>query len=112
MQGNPARIVGYVDSQMPARSGSISSTDVIYSEVRGVTLHNMPHIHAMRGSLSVGEFGRSIPFESKCHFCVFNVSSREVRGEHAQLVFASHYYDPTDYVRDYREFKILAIGSR
>jgi dTDP-4-dehydrorhamnose 3,5-epimerase-like enzyme len=37
----------------------------------------------MRGDLSVGEFGRDIPFAPKRYFLVFGVPGREVRGEHA-----------------------------
>ena len=81
--GNPARIVGYVDAQTTAASATGPITDKVSSEVRGVTLHDLPHISDMRGSLSVGEFGRSIPFETKRYFIVFDVPSREVRGEHA-----------------------------
>ena len=121
--------------------------------------HEMPHIQDPRGSLSVGEFGRNIPFEVKRYFIVFDVPSGELRGEHAHrechqflvcvkghcsviaddgtqrhefvldkpnvgaylppmtwgvqhnysrdavlLVFASHYYDNADYIRDYDEF--------
>lgn len=165
--GNPARIVGYVDTQTPATLETPPSATVITSEVRGVTLHDLPHIRDMRGSLSVGEFGRAIPFESKRYFLVFDVPSREVRGEHAHrachqflvcvsgscavvaddgerrcefvldrpnlglylppmtwgtqykysrdavlLVFASNYYDATDYIRDYGEFKSLSTGKK
>jgi dTDP-4-dehydrorhamnose 3,5-epimerase-like enzyme len=122
-------------------------------------IHILPHIQDSRGSLSVGEFGKSIPFEAKRYFIVFNVPQGEVRGEHAHrechqfllcvkgscsvvaddgetrcefvldkpnvgaylppmtwgvqfnyspdavlLVFASHYYDDADYIRDYDEF--------
>lgn len=82
--GNPARIVGYVGTRnTPPVLGPSSSTRVTVSEVRGVTLHDLPHIRDMRGSLSVGEFGRSIPFEVKRYFLVFDVPNREVRGEHA-----------------------------
>jgi len=84
--GNPARIVGYVDSNevssdTPTAKGAASK--VTSSAVRGVTLHELPHIEDMRGSLSVGEFERSIPFAAKRYFLVFDVPSREIRGEHA-----------------------------
>ncbi|MFN0085819.1 MAG: WxcM-like domain-containing protein [Blastocatellia bacterium] len=87
--GNPARIIGYVDSLRPrlpapgevpveaepgARHGSM---------VRGVSLHPMPVIMDLRGNLSVGEIGKELPFLPKRYFVVFDVSSREVRGEHA-----------------------------
>jgi dTDP-4-dehydrorhamnose 3,5-epimerase-like enzyme len=37
----------------------------------------------MRGSLSVGEFDKHLPFIPKRYFVVFDVPSKEVRGEHA-----------------------------
>lgn len=122
-------------------------------------LYDLPLIKDPRGSLSVGEFGKSIPFEAKRYFVVFDVPTGEVRGEHAHrechqflicvkgscsvitddgsnrqefvldkpnvgaylppmtwgvqynyssdavlLVFASHYYDDADYIRNYDEF--------
>lgn len=84
--GNPARITGYVGTQSQAadvRDTTPADKGVFTSEVRGVTLHELPHIRDMRGSLSVGEFERSIPFAAKRYFLVFDVPSREVRGEHA-----------------------------
>lgn len=86
--GNPARIVGYVGAHeeepaLPGRKAAGKTTQVIASEVDGVTLHELPHIEDMRGSLSVGEFERSIPFMPKRYFLVFDVPSREIRGEHA-----------------------------
>lgn len=164
--GNPARITGYVGTQSQTaemRDITPATKGVLASEVHGVTLHELPYIRDMRGSLSVGEFERSIPFAVKRYFLVFDVPSREVRGEHAHrvchqflicvkdscsvvaddgtrrrefvldrsnlgihlppmtwgtqykyssdavlLVFASDYYDATDYIRDYSEFKSLA----
>lgn len=167
--GNPARIIGYVDSHEPLPSTLVAKNSiankVTASAVRGVTLHELPHIEDMRGSLSVGEFERSIPFLAKRYFLVFDVPSREVRGEHAHrtcqqflicvkgsctvvaddgkqrreflldrpnlgvylpamvwgiqykyssdavlLVFASEYYDASDYIRDYSEFMAL-VGN-
>jgi UDP-2-acetamido-3-amino-2,3-dideoxy-glucuronate N-acetyltransferase len=125
-------------------------------------LHVLPMVQDRRGSLSVGEFTRNIPFEVKRYFIVFNVPQGEVRGEHAHrechqfllcvngscsvitddgvtrsefvldkanvgaylppmtwgvqfnyspdavlLVFASHYYDDADYLRNYDEFAKL-----
>lgn len=170
--GNPARIVGYVDAQSgrestvpiaPNGGGSTPRT----SRVTGVKLIAMPRISDIRGSLTVGEFTRSIPFEAKRYFVVFDVPSVETRGEHAHrechqflicirgkvavvadngkcreeflldrpelglhlppmvwgiqykyspdallLVFASHYYDTADYIRDYSEFLTLVESSR
>lgn len=165
--GNPARIVGYADAQKPMRAVEDASPagvrSACASKVSGVSLLNMSCIEDIRGSLSVGEFQRSVPFEAKRYFLVFDVPSVETRGEHAHrkchqflvcvrgkvsvvaddgmnreeflldrpdlglhlapmvwgiqyrysedailLVFASHYYDAADYIRDYNEFLNVA----
>lgn len=152
--GNPARIVGYVN----AESG-VSTQAETAGRLLDQGLHRLTRVSDIRGSLSVGEFERSVPFEAKRYFLVFDVPSVETRGEHAHrechqflvcvhgsvnvvaddgrnrreyilekpeiglhlppmtwgiqykyspdavlLVFASHYYDASDYIRDYEEF--------
>ena len=163
VSGNPATIDGYVDALLPAATfelaASTSEKLVETSNVGGVTIHRFPIIRDMRGSLSVGEFEREIPFRPLRYFLVFDVPSREVRGEHAHiechqflvcirgtcavvvddghtrqeivldgpekgvylppmiwgtqyrytndamlLVFASHHYDASDYIRSYADF--------
>jgi UDP-2-acetamido-3-amino-2,3-dideoxy-glucuronate N-acetyltransferase len=87
--GNPARIVGYVDAGRrasappPLAEGSVPRESVRKTSVSGVTVHRLPFVEDMRGNLTAGEFGRSIPFEVKRYFMVFDVPSAEVRGEHA-----------------------------
>jgi UDP-2-acetamido-3-amino-2,3-dideoxy-glucuronate N-acetyltransferase len=86
--GNPARIVGYVDSGHPVGAPPPSSrlpsdVPVRTTRVAGVTLHRLKVVKDMRGSLSVGEYSRDIPFVPKRYFLVFDVPSAEVRGEHA-----------------------------
>lgn len=166
--GNPAKIVGYVEAdRQPFHEPLLSqvSAGMSESKVKGVTLHHLPRIADIRGSLSVGEFERSIPFAVKRYFLVFDVPSVETRGEHAHrechqflvcvkgscsvvtddgcnrqefvldrpnigvhlppmvwgiqykysqdavlLVFASHYYDAADYIRNYAEFLKL-VGA-
>ncbi len=167
--GNPAKIVGYVDAarsdqldMMPAKP----AVGAVATRVAGVNLHRMPRVPDIRGSLTVGEFDRSIPFTPKRYFLVFEVPSVETRGEHAHrechqflicvrgscavvaddginrqeflldrpdvgihlppmvwgiqykysadavlLVFASHYYDGADYIRDYEDFIKQAKGD-
>lgn len=91
--GNPARIVGYVDSQ-PVTADVIaeisgpaaSAASVQPSVVRGVTLHRLPLVHDLRGNLIVGEFEQHVPFAVKRFFMVFDVPSAETRGEHAHKV--------------------------
>jgi UDP-2-acetamido-3-amino-2,3-dideoxy-glucuronate N-acetyltransferase len=166
--GNPAKIVGYVDAARSDVSAMVSVKPVVGvtpTRVAGVNLHRMPRVPDIRGSLTVGEFDRSIPFSAKRYFMVFDVPSVETRGEHAHrechqflicvrgscavvaddgsnrqeflldqpdvgihlppmvwgiqykysadavlLVFASHYYDGADYIRDYSKFRQL-VGA-
>lgn len=81
--GNPARIVGYVDAPTSAIGASDEQTQTISLGIGGVTLHDLHLIRDMRGSLSIGEVQRNVPFVPKRYFLVFDVPSREVRGEHA-----------------------------
>lgn len=139
-----------------------SVVDVGFSAttVNGADFYRMEKVVDPRGNLTVGEFGRTVPFAAKRYFMVFNVPSVETRGEHAHrechqflicvrgscsvvaddgvhreefelnspdlglhlspmvwavqhkyspdavlLVFASHYYDNNDYIRDYADFR-------
>jgi acetyltransferase-like isoleucine patch superfamily enzyme len=93
--GNPARITGYVQA-MSATSDRGQSTPASTSHgespsstslgVGGSTLQQLRFVHDMRGNLSVGEYGRDIPFVPKRYFLVFDVPTPEVRGEHAHKV--------------------------
>jgi len=85
--GNPARIVGYVsatrangiDAKVPVPV-ALPTTE---TGVRGVTISRIPSFSDLRGSLSVGEFHKDLPFIPKRYFLVFDVPSQETRGEHA-----------------------------
>jgi UDP-2-acetamido-3-amino-2,3-dideoxy-glucuronate N-acetyltransferase len=85
--GNPARIIGYVADRdladdaagaSPERSAAPGAT-----AVAGVSLQRMPHYQDLRGSLTVAEFERDLPFMPQRHFVVYDVPSQETRGEHA-----------------------------
>jgi UDP-2-acetamido-3-amino-2,3-dideoxy-glucuronate N-acetyltransferase len=166
--GNPARIIRYTQSLSESDQAALSVIESIPSDKRpavlatpvdGVSIHYQPIVRDMRGDLSVGEFLKDIPFTPKRYFFVFDVPSKETRGEHAHrtchqflicvrgscavvvddgtqrmeisldtltkgvhlppmvwgiqykysadavfLVFASHYYDPADYIRNYADF--------
>lgn len=159
--GNPARIIGYVTSRGSTATHEEFSikSDQLASQVPGVFLQDLSCFQDMRGSLTVGHFGKDVPFLPKRYFMVFDVPSKDVRGEHAHkecqqflicvrgsikvvvddgrlreefildsnlkglflpamiwanqyaysedatlLVFASHDYDPDDYIRSYDEF--------
>lgn len=163
--GNPARITGYVGVESVSSKAivdNIASKELSNAKVKGVTLTRFPVIKDLRGDLTVGEFEKNIPFVPKRYFMVFDVPSKEVRGEHAHrvchqflicvkgacsilvddgenrdefrldsvslglylppmvwgvqykythdavlLVYASHSYDPDDYIRKYEDFKSL-----
>jgi len=84
--GNPAHIVGYAGAEKPAQAVAATpaaETGSTLTQVRGVTLHRLPFVEDLRGFLSFGETSRQVPFEVKRYFLVFQVSSEEVRGEHA-----------------------------
>jgi len=86
--GNPARITGYV-STVPAQAklleGNLDVKQGVLgrSAIAGVSFLNLPVIPDMRGSLSFAEYGQYLPFIPKRYFLVYDVNSREVRGEHA-----------------------------
>ena len=170
--GNPAVIVEYLStrpkatSETPPMEGRSSEAEVRPMLVEGVRLVRLPHFRDLRGSLAVGDFEEHVPFRPARYFVVFDVPSRDVRGEHAHreceqfltvlsgslsvlvddgstrekvvlrrpdvglyvppmvwasefdcepntrlLVFASHAYDPDDYIRDYEDF-LRSAGSR
>jgi carbonic anhydrase/acetyltransferase-like protein (isoleucine patch superfamily)/dTDP-4-dehydrorhamnose 3,5-epimerase-like enzyme len=82
--GNPSRITGYVSAGGPTGAAPAPATaGPGASVVKGVKLYDLPHVLDMRGSLSVAEVGKQLPFQPKRYFIVFDVPSAEVRGEHA-----------------------------
>ena len=92
--GNPAKIIGYVDAkpgdanrEHPSRP---TGPSVVATSVRGVMLHTMNEVADIRGSLSVGEFERAIPFKALRYFLVYDVPTAETRGEHAH--FSCHQF--------------------
>lgn len=83
--GNPATIVGYVDSAPPFKKAPATAGPAIPKElgVRGVRIVELGLFSDMRGSLAVAELGKALPFLPRRFFTVFDVPSRQVRGEHA-----------------------------
>jgi UDP-2-acetamido-3-amino-2,3-dideoxy-glucuronate N-acetyltransferase len=83
VKGNPARITGYVSA---AKEHCESPKPIHPPEatgVPGVRVYDLPLYADLRGSLSVCEYEQYLPFQPKRHFIVFDVPSKEVRGEHA-----------------------------
>jgi acetyltransferase-like isoleucine patch superfamily enzyme/dTDP-4-dehydrorhamnose 3,5-epimerase-like enzyme len=88
VSGNPARIVGYMDTMrrpehVSAPSLRDSAHEAAATSVKGVTLHRLPVAVDLRGSLAAGEFPSHVPFVPRRYFMVFDVPGKEVRGEHA-----------------------------
>jgi acetyltransferase-like isoleucine patch superfamily enzyme/dTDP-4-dehydrorhamnose 3,5-epimerase-like enzyme len=87
--GNPAIIVGYVGTtavtDAETATGNVPAAVVADLGVGGCRLYTLPLVPDMRGSLSVAEYERHIPFVPKRCFWVFDVPNQEVRGEHAHI---------------------------
>jgi acetyltransferase-like isoleucine patch superfamily enzyme/dTDP-4-dehydrorhamnose 3,5-epimerase-like enzyme len=88
--GNPARIVGYVETgrdavlrPVRATGADVDALATTTTAVRGVMLHELPVIRDLRGSLVAGELARGLPFIPQRYFMVFDVPGVDVRGEHA-----------------------------
>nr|WP_104127530.1 WxcM-like domain-containing protein [Cryobacterium sp. Y57] len=81
--GNPARITGYADSEghrlVSTESAPLTSGHVLVSK----SLVQLRKATDMRGSLVVAELGTDLPFVPQRFFIVYDVPSRDVRGEHA-----------------------------
>jgi len=81
IEGNPAIIVGYDSIERKIGKPETHKTNKL--KIKGVEIVEFPLIKDLRGDLSVGEFEKNIPFIPKRYFLVFNVQSKEIRGEHA-----------------------------
>ncbi len=85
--GNPASIIGYVGTPKAERridnQKQHNAAEDYAVNVKGVSLLTLPKFQDMRGSLSAGEMETHIPFRVKRYFIVYDVVSKEVRGEHA-----------------------------
>ncbi len=91
VKGNPARISGYVKTAGSAgqektvsRNGTVTPPGRTLLGVGDVHLQRFEEFSDLRGSLTAGESpGEAVPFVPKRWFMVYDVPSREVRGEHA-----------------------------
>lgn len=81
--GNPAVVKGYVNVNNQQGSPPLKQIGEAESVVPGVRFYNLPLIEDMRGNLSFAECGQYLPFVPKRYFLVFDVPSKEIRGEHA-----------------------------
>jgi acetyltransferase-like isoleucine patch superfamily enzyme/dTDP-4-dehydrorhamnose 3,5-epimerase-like enzyme len=81
--GNPARIVGYVDVVPEIPLPELVKAGTAPTPLGEATIHHLPKVVDLRGSLIFGETSRHVPFEVKRYFLVFAVQSEHIRGEHA-----------------------------
>ena len=86
--GNPARITAYTTlSRAMGAPSTIKPTfknqPTYNSIVNGVTVYSLPVVTDMRGNLTFAEYGQFLPFVPQRYFVVYDVPSKEVRGEHA-----------------------------
>lgn len=159
--GNPATVVRYVTQRPagPSLPPMARVSEPLLSRVAGVRVERVHLVEDPRGNLIAREVDRGLPFVPTRTFLIFDVPSKEVRGEHAHrtcaqllcclrgsvwvvcddgtnrqefllddptiallipemvwgtqyrysrdallLVYASHPYEPEDYIRNYDEF--------
>jgi UDP-2-acetamido-3-amino-2,3-dideoxy-glucuronate N-acetyltransferase len=86
--GNPARIVGYVDTDKGAVAAGTRVADgepgtCIQASVPGVTVHRLQMAVDLRGSLVAAQAPDHLPFVPRRAFLVYDVPGKDVRGEHA-----------------------------
>lgn len=84
--GNPARIVRYTDNVETGLTTQARRSSPPTMRVPDVTLTLVPTIKDLRGDLLAREYGKDLPFIPERYFIVFDVPSKEVRGEHAHRV--------------------------
>jgi acetyltransferase-like isoleucine patch superfamily enzyme/dTDP-4-dehydrorhamnose 3,5-epimerase-like enzyme len=83
--GNPARITGYVSAHArgPIRAEHRGPSMPQSLSVRDVRLIQLSLATDARGSIAFGQHDTHLPFQPKRFFVVYDVPSKEVRGEHA-----------------------------
>ena len=84
--GNPARIMGYGSGASPIsfeKKKTEKSRGPVDVGVSGVKVLDLPFVEDMRGNLSFAQYSDHLPFVPKRYFLVYDVPSKDVRGEHA-----------------------------
>lgn len=95
LAGNPARIVGYTETNSRPASRVFQSKNraspVEELSVPGVRLYHYPHFEDLRGSLTVTDMETQLPFTPRRYFLVYGVSDQRIRGEHAHKLCAQFF---------------------
>jgi dTDP-4-dehydrorhamnose 3,5-epimerase-like enzyme len=80
-----------MSSPTATQAPSNQQVKTIHSKVRGVVTYELPYIEDARGNLTVGEFGRPLPFVPQRYFITFAIPSGTQRGEHAHYECAQFF---------------------
>ena len=82
--GNPGRILRYATNSAaaPTPAARLAKT-TLATLIEGVSFDVLPMVRDLRGNLIARQVGGGIPFIPRRFFLVFDVPSKEVRGEHA-----------------------------
>jgi acetyltransferase-like isoleucine patch superfamily enzyme len=94
VQGNPARVVGYVDADAPGGAAASDAPAAAWPlpaagpaagpiGLGGVELTELSGVADVRGEMAFAEVGRGLPFVPARFFAVFNVPGDRARGERA-----------------------------
>ncbi len=84
--GNPARISGYTSEGrpvVPEGHTEVSTSVIDGTNLNAARLIELPVVDDLRGTLSFGEYGCHLPFLPQRYFIVYDVPSKDIRGEHA-----------------------------
>ncbi|MCX8053658.1 MAG: WxcM-like domain-containing protein [Armatimonadetes bacterium] len=84
--GNPARIKGYDSAEvqpLPRGPAATAPAEGSVETVGGARIVSLPEVVDLRGTLSFGQVADHLPFVPRRYFIVYDVPSKEVRGEHA-----------------------------
>jgi dTDP-4-dehydrorhamnose 3,5-epimerase-like enzyme len=88
--GNPARITGYAQTsttEVPTIPPTTNQPGRTELGVGAVHVQRFAEFFDLRGRLTAGDFpAEAIPFTPQRWFLVYDVPSREIRGEHAHRV--------------------------
>lgn len=84
--GNPARIKGYASAVIQTSASETAAgapAEGSRETIGGARIVSLPEVVDLRGNLSFGQVGDHLPFVPRRYFLVYDVPSKEIRGEHA-----------------------------
>lgn len=100
ISGNPAEIEYYASENVESLDQSIVTSNKkidapLSLDVGRSALWPLPNFDDMRGTLTVSEYEKDLPFKPERSFLVYNVPNNKIRGEHAhkqcdQFLIAVH----------------------